>query len=98
MPLDPQDRDRARREAIARRRKTFVALLWLAGATLLLGMFPAFRFLLTVHLLADLMLAGFVAYLVWDRRTLRESSYRPRHSANHQESEEEFELLRASQF
>lgn len=97
MPLDPQDKERMRREAIARRRTTFLALLWVAGATLLLGLIPALRFLLTIHLLADLILAGFVAYLIWDRRTAEEA-YRPRHSAEQQEAEEEFELPQASQF
>lgn len=98
MPLDPQDKERIRREAIARRRKTFVALLWAAGASLILGVIPGLRFLLTVHLLVDLALAGFVAYLVWERRTGPQTSYRPRHSAEDQEPEEEFAYLQASQF
>lgn len=98
MPLDAQDKERMRRETVARRRKTFLALLWTAGASLILGLIPGLRFLLTIHLMTDLALAGFVAYLIWDRRTGAQESYRPRHSAQDQQPEEEFAYLQASQF
>jgi hypothetical protein len=49
---------------IDQRRRIFVGLLAAGGATLVLGLVPALRMLLEVHLALDVLLAGYVVYLV----------------------------------
>lgn len=46
-----------------RRRDVLVTLLWFMGATLVLGLLPAFRGLLLLHLVADALFVGYVALL-----------------------------------
>ena len=46
-----------------RRRDVLVTLLWIMTGTLALGLMPAFRGLLVLHLIADAMFVGYVALL-----------------------------------
>ena len=49
---------------ISRRRQVFVGLLAAAGATLLLGLMFGLGILLLVHVAIDVILAGFVVFLI----------------------------------
>lgn len=46
-----------------RRRDVLVTLLWIMGGTLALGVMPAFRGLLVLHVAADAVFAGYVLLL-----------------------------------
>ena len=99
MPRDPHEEVMTRKATIARRRKAFIALLGIAGASLLLGLLPPLRFMLGLHLVADVVLAGFVGYLIWSRQSDEHAEYVPRHGSLSVESDDEdFEYLQASQF
>lgn len=52
-----------------RRRDVLVTLLWVMGGTLVLGLLPAFRALLWIHLLADLLFGAYIALLLHFKRT-----------------------------
>lgn len=52
-----------------RRRDVLVTLLWVMGGTLVLGLLPAFRALLWIHLLADLLFVAYIALLLHFKRT-----------------------------
>lgn len=64
VPPKAEDIERTKELTLARRRKVFTALAGAAIATLLLGMFPALRGLLKLHLAVDLILAGYVVLLL----------------------------------
>lgn len=51
-----------------RRRDILVGLLWAMGITLFVGLIPVFRFVLLLHVVADLLFAAYVALLVHMRR------------------------------
>lgn len=69
IPRNAHQQSRRRSRIIRRRRQTFVRLLALAGATLLLGLIPSLRVLLVAHSAADVLLAGYVwRLLVYKRR------------------------------
>lgn len=46
-----------------RRRDVLVTLLWIMSGTLALGVMPAFRGLLVLHVIADLLFVGYVVLL-----------------------------------
>lgn len=54
---------------VKRRRDVLVTLLWVMAGTLLLGLMPAFRGLLLLHLVADLLFVGYVALLRQMKKT-----------------------------
>jgi len=56
-----------RSRTLRRRRDVFTALLGAAAVTLVLGLVPAFRVLLLVHLAVDALLVGYVALLIRQR-------------------------------
>ncbi len=68
----------ARRSARRRRRDILMALLVVAGATLVLGAVPALRFLWMVHALVDVLLFGYVALLVRQRNLAAERELKVR--------------------
>ena len=49
---------------MARRRQLFTALLVAAGTTLVLGILPELRWMLYAHLVVDVLLALYVAFLL----------------------------------
>lgn len=57
-----------RPSAAKRRREVLVALLWVMGGTLLIGLLPGFRGMLVLHLVADVLFAGYVALLLHFKR------------------------------
>lgn len=66
-------RDGARRaRTLKRRRDVLFTLVALMGTTLVLGVLPPFRVLLGLHLLCDLLFAGYVALLVQARNASAE--------------------------
>jgi hypothetical protein len=66
-------RDGARRaRTLKRRRDVLFTLVALMGATLVLGLLPPFHALLGLHLLLDLLFAGYVALLVQARNASAE--------------------------
>lgn len=67
--------------AAKRRRDVLVTLLWVMGATLVLGLLPGFRSLLVLHVVADLLCAAYVALLLRMKRTAMERRMRERRSA-----------------
>lgn len=66
-------RDGARRaRTLKRRRDVLFTLVALMGTTLVLGLLPPFHALLGLHLLCDLLFAGYVALLVQARNASAE--------------------------
>lgn len=66
VPLHPHE---ARASfARKRRRDVLVTLLWIMGASLALGLLPAFRALLLLHLVADALFLAYIALLVRMRK------------------------------
>jgi hypothetical protein len=55
-----------RRKWVARKRRTFIFLVMAAGITLIFALIPGFK-AIAVHVVADLLLAGYVIYLVRTR-------------------------------
>ncbi|HET7489343.1 MAG TPA: hypothetical protein VFJ85_15540 [Acidimicrobiales bacterium] len=66
----PESARRAR--TLKRRRDVFRTLLVAMGSTLVLGLIPAFRPVLAVHLLCDLLFAAYVVMLIQARNTAAE--------------------------
>lgn len=64
MPKTPDEAEAPRKRAVARRRHIFVGLLGGSGASLVLGLIPSLHALLILHLCFDLVLAGFVLFLL----------------------------------
>lgn len=66
-------RDSARRaRTLKRRREILYTLLVAMGTTLVLGLLPPFRALLGLHLLIDVLFAGYVALLIQARNASAE--------------------------
>lgn len=61
-------REATRLAQLRRRRRLAQALLGIMGTTLVLGLLPQLRFMLGVHVLADLAFVGYIAMLVQARR------------------------------
>ena len=68
----------ARSRTLRRRRDVFTALLGAAGVSLVLGLFPAFRVLLLVHLAVDALLVAYVAVLIRQRSLAAEREMKVR--------------------
>ena len=69
----PRSGEAARRARTAKRRRdVFLTLLGGMAGTLLLGMLPPFRMLLVLHVVLDLVFAGYVALLVQMRNAKAE--------------------------
>ena len=68
----------ARRRTLRRRRDVFTALLGMAAVSLLLGLVPAFRVLLLVHLAVDVLLVAYVAMLIRQRTLAAEREMKVR--------------------
>ena len=67
------DREAARRaRTLKRRRDVLFTLVVAMGVTLLLGLLPPFRALLGLHVLCDMLFAGYVALLVKARNEAAE--------------------------
>ena len=65
LPIRPVDPIRVRRaRTLKRRRDVLIALLAAMGATLVLGLIPAFHLLLGLHLVLDVLFVGYVAMLL----------------------------------
>lgn len=59
------------------------------GSTLVIGLIPAFRFVLAVHVLVDFVFAGYIAMLVQARRTQIAERARARRIAERIRAEQE---------
>ena len=68
----------ARSRTIRRRRDVLSALVAASLATLVLGLLPAFRVMLLAHLVADVLLAAYVALLVHQRNIAAERDMKVR--------------------
>jgi hypothetical protein len=67
-----------RRRTQARRREVFMGLVISMGATLVLGVIPAFRVFWALHVVLDLLFAGYVAMLAHLRNMASERSAKVR--------------------
>lgn len=94
MPATPQELEAPRRRSIRRRRQIFTGLVFLAVATLLLGLLPGLRVFLRVHLTTDVLLATYVAFLIWVKE--RSDRHLPKHAARPDEADDD-SYLRAGQ-
>jgi uncharacterized protein (DUF58 family) len=61
-----------------RRRDVLSALVVAVLATLVLGLLPAFRVMLVAHLVADILLAAYVALLIHQRNVAAERDLKVR--------------------
>jgi hypothetical protein len=68
----------ARSRTIRRRRDVLSALVVAVLATLVLGLLPAFRVMLVAHLVADVLLAAYVALLIHQRNVAAERDLKVR--------------------
>jgi type III secretory pathway component EscV len=68
----------ARSRTLRRRRDVFTALLGAAAVSLVLGLVPAFRVLLLVHLAVDVLLVAYVALLIRQRSLAAEREMKVR--------------------
>lgn len=68
----------ARSRTLRRRRDVFTALLGAAAVSLVLGLVPAFRVLLLVHLAVDALLIGYVTLLIRQRSLAAEREMKVR--------------------
>jgi hypothetical protein len=68
----------ARQRTLRRRRDVFTALLGAAVVSLVLGVVPAFRMLLLVHLAVDVLLVAYVALLIRQRTLAAEREMKVR--------------------
>jgi hypothetical protein len=66
------------RRTVKRRRDVFVALLVAMGGSLVLGALPQLRVLWAVHVVCDLLFAGYVAALVYLRNLAAEREMKVR--------------------
>ena len=67
-----------RSRTLRRRRDVFAALLGAAAVSLVLGLVPAFRVLLLVHLAVDVLLVAYVALLIRQRSLAAEREMKVR--------------------
>ena len=68
----------SRSEARKRRRDILVGLLAAMGTTLVLGLLPMFRMLLTLHLVLDVLFVAYVAMLIKARNAAAERELKVR--------------------
>jgi hypothetical protein len=68
----------ARSRTLRRRRDVFAALLGTAAVSLVLGLVPAFRVLLLVHLAVDVLLVAYVTLLIRQRSLAAEREMKVR--------------------
>ncbi len=68
----------ARSRTLRRRRDVFTALLGAAAVSLVLGLVPAFRVMLLVHLAVDVLLVAYVALLIRQRSLAAEREMKVR--------------------
>lgn len=95
VPTEPYP-DAMRRRARERRRRAFTGLVIAAGATLLLGLIPALRFFLLLHLMVDALLLVFVNYLVNLKRELEFKASQP--ESRYQDDETELDDQYADEY
>lgn len=85
-----------RRQAVKRRCDILVGLLVAMGASLVLGLLPGLRVLLAVHVVIDLVFAGYVAALIYMRNLAAEREMKLRFLPSRQTQAEPAFLLRRS--
>jgi hypothetical protein len=68
LPTHPDDLVAPRKRRLERRKRLFAALVAAAATTLGLGLLPAMRDVLKLHLVLDLALAGYVWFLLQAKR------------------------------
>lgn len=73
QPTTNEDLQLARTRTILKRRRVFTFLIGCAGVTLVIGLWPGARWILTLHLLIDLALGAYVSFLVKNKPPVRES-------------------------
>lgn len=73
----PNDEGRVRLSAMERRRRVLGVLISAAGASLILALLPALRFMLLFHAAVDLLLAAYVALLLQMKAQRRANRRRP---------------------
>ena len=82
MPLpETWAREATRLAQLRRRRRLAQGLLGLMGSTLVIGLIPAFRFMLAIHVLMDFLFVGYLAVLVQARRAQISERARAQHIA-----------------
>lgn len=89
-------RSSAQARTIERRRQVFLALLASMAATLVIGFVPALRAAWALHIVLDLLFAGYVALLVSLRNRQAEREMKLRFLPSAQQSPEPALLLRRS--
>jgi hypothetical protein len=96
MPKTPDELKAPRKRMKRRRRRLFTALVLSAGLTLTLGLIPPLRELLKVHAAVDLILIGYVMYLVQAKH--REAGFYQARRLHGDPAHEEPELAKAEHF
>jgi hypothetical protein len=71
--------DSRRRQTQARRREVFMGLVISMGATLVLGLIPSMRVFWALHLVLDVLFAGYCALLVHLRNLATERTAKVRY-------------------
>lgn len=89
MPKSQDELDDPHHRVKVRRRRIFTLLVGLAAGTLLLGLIPGLRDFLRIHLAFDLMLGGYVMYLIQEK--YRHSYYLPKRAIGTEEQPEQVE-------
>jgi hypothetical protein len=90
MPLpETWAREATRLSQLRRRRRLAQGLLGLMGSTLVIGLIPAFRFVLAIHVLMDMLFVGYIAVLVQARRVQIQERARARRIAERIRAEHE---------
>lgn len=84
--------DEPRRQVVERRRQVFMGLVAATAATALLGLLPALRVLLWLNLTFDLALAGFVMFLLQEKRRSGNDLYVPASGAPISERQDDSEI------
>lgn len=82
-------REANRLAQLRRRRRLAQGLLGLMGTTLVIGLIPAFRFVLAIHILVDMAFIGYIAMLVQVRRVQIQERIRARRIAARIHAEQE---------
>ncbi len=85
-----------RQRTVRRRRDILLGLAVVAAGSLLLGLIPALRVLWFVHVLADLLLAGYIGALFYVRSLAAEQQEKVRFLPNSGQQPEPALLLRRS--
>lgn len=96
MPKTPDELQAPRKRTKRRRRRLFTALVLSAAVTLLLGILPPLREALTIHAAVDLILIGYVLYLVQAKH--READFYQARRLHREPAQEEPELAKAEHF